>query len=258
MCFLLFFFFLMIRRPPRSTLFPYTTLFRSTTRRGRRGAYLHHDGVNRRVRARRGARLAALTSGGAIPDLGDYRVVLEPTETFVGTLNEDFAIESMPGDIFQLGNTSYLIQKIEAGQVRVVDAHGQPPSIPFWLGEAPGRTPELSEEVSRLRQDIGDRLADPGSAVAWLASAIPGLPEAAARQLVEYLDASKKILGVIPTQQTLVLERFFDEAGGMQLVLHAPFGSRVNRAWGLALRKRFCRSFNFELQAAATEDAIVL
>ena len=229
-----------------------------TTRRGRRGAYLHHDGVNRRVRARRGARLAALTSGGAIPDLGDYRVVLEPTETFVGTLNEDFAIESMPGDIFQLGNTSYLIQKIEAGQVRVVDAHGQPPSIPFWLGEAPGRTPELSEEVSRLRQDIGDRLADPGSAVAWLASAIPGLPEAAARQLVDYLDASKKILGVIPTQQTLVLERFFDEAGGMQLVLHAPFGSRVNRAWGLALRKRFCRSFNFELQAAATEDAIVL
>ena len=229
-----------------------------TTRRGRRGAYLHHDGVNRRVRARRGARLAALTSGGAIPDLGDYRVVLEPTETFVGTLNEDFAIESMPGDIFQLGNTSYLIQKIEAGQVRVVDAHGQPPSIPFWLGEAPGRTPELSEEVSRLRQDIGDRLADPGSAVAWLASAIPGLPEAAARQLVDYLDASKKILGVIPTQQTLVLERFFDEAGGMQLVLHAPFGSRLNRAWGLALRKRFCRSFNFELQAAATEDAIVL
>ncbi len=229
-----------------------------TTRRGRRGAYLHHDGVNRRVRARRGARLAALTSGGAIPDIGDYRVVLEPTETFVGTLNEDFAIESMPGDIFQLGNTSYLIQKIEAGQVRVVDAHGQPPSIPFWLGEAPGRTPELSEEVSRLRQDIGDRLADPGSAVAWLASAIPGLPEAAARQLVDYLDASKKILGVIPTQQTLVLERFFDEAGGMQLVLHAPFGSRLNRAWGLALRKRFCRSFNFELQAAATEDAIVL
>src|SRR5213083_1410853 len=229
-----------------------------TTRRGRRGAYIHHDGVNRRVRARRGARLAALTSGGAIPDLGDYRVVLEPTETFVGTLNEDFAIESMPGDIFQLGNTSYLIQKIEGGQVRVVDAHGQPPSIPFWLGEAPGRTPGLSEEVSRLRQDIGDRLADPGSAVAWLASAISGLPEAAARQLVDYLDASKKILGVIPTQQTLVLERFFDEAGGMQLVLHAPFGSRVNRAWGLALRKRFCRSFNFELQAAATEDAIVL
>src|SRR3989441_4698140 len=137
-------------------------------------------------------------------------------------------------------------------------SHGQPPSIPFWLGEAPGRTPELSEEVSRLRQDIGDRLADPGSAVAWLASAIPGLPEAAARQLVDYLDASKKILGVIPTQQTLVLERFFDEAGGMQLVLHAPFGSRGNRAWGLALRKRFCRSFNFELQAAATEDAVVL
>ena len=229
-----------------------------TTRRGRRGAYVHYDGVNRRLRARRGARLAALTSGGAIPDIGDYRVILEPTETFVGTLNEDFAIESMPGDIFQLGNRSYLIQRIESGQVRVVDAQGQPPSIPFWLGEAPGRTPELSQEVSRLRRDVDGRLADLREATSWLAGAIPGVPEPAARQMVEYLDASKKILGVIPTQETLVLERFFDEAGGMQLVLHAPFGSRVNRAWGLALRKRFCRSFNFELQAAATEDAIVL
>src|SRR6266516_2336742 len=229
-----------------------------TTRRGRRAAYLHYDGVNRRLRARRGARLAALTSGGAIPDIGDYRVILEPTETFVGTLNEDFAIESMPGDIFQLGNRSYLIQKIESGQVRVVDAQGQPPSIPFWLGEAPGRTPELSQEVSRLRRDVGGRLADAREATAWLAGEIPGVPAPAARPMVEYLEASQKILGVIPTQETLVLERFFDEAGGMQLVLHAPFGSRVNRAWGLALRKRFCRSFNFELQAAATEDAIVL
>jgi len=230
-----------------------------TTRRGRRGAYVHYDGVNRRLRARRGARLAAITSGGAIPDVGDYRVILEPTETFVGTLNEDFAIESTPGDIFQLGNTSYLISRIESGQVRVVDARGQPPSIPFWLGEAPGRTRELSEQVSQLREDLSGRLdAEPGEAIGWLATEIAGLPEPAARQMVEYLAASKKILGVIPTQETLVLERFFDEAGGMQLVLHAPFGSRLNRAWGLALRKRFCRSFNFELQAAATEDAIVL
>src|SRR5207249_3732044 len=229
-----------------------------TTRRGRRGAYVHYDGVNRRLRARRGARLAALTSGGAIPDIGDYRVILEPTETFVGTLNEDFAIESMPGDIFQLGNRSYLIQKIESGQVRVVDAQGQPPSIPFWLGEAPGRTPELSQEVSRLRRDVGGRLADAREATAWLAGEIPGVPEPAARQMVEYLEATRVILGTIPTQKCLVLERFFDEAGGMQLVLHAPFGSRINRAWGLALRKRFCRSFNFELQAAATEDAIIL
>src|SRR5207247_890458 len=222
------------------------------------GAYVHYDGVNRRLRARRGARLAALTSGGAIPDIGDYRVILEPTETFVGTLNEDFAIESMPGDIFQLGNRSYLIQKIESGQVRVVDAQGQPPSIPFWLGEAPGRTPELSQEVSRLRRDVGGRLADAREATAWLAGEIPGVPEPAARQMVEYLEASQKILGVIPTQETLVLERFFDEAGGMQLVLHAPFGSRVNRAWGLALRRRFRRRLTFELHAAATEDAIVL
>src|SRR3989454_712525 len=228
-----------------------------TTRRGRRGAYVHYDGVNRRLRGRRGARLAALTSGGAIPDIGDYRVVLEPTETFVGTLNEDFAIESMPGDIFQLGNASYRITRVESGQVRVEDAQGLPPSIPFWGGEAPARTAELSQEVSRLRQEVDARLGDPAAAIGWLCEAT-GIAEPAARQIVEYLAASKRILGVIPTQQTLVLERFFDEAGGMQLVLHAPFGSRVNRAWGLALRKRFCRSFNFELQAAATEDAIVL
>src|SRR5467141_4107199 len=228
-----------------------------TTRRGRRGAYVHYDGVNRRLRARRGARLAALTSGGAIPDIGDYRVILEPTETFVGTLNEDFAIESSSGDIFQLGNASYLILKVESGQVRVADAQGQPPTIPFWLGEAPARTAELSEEVSRLRRDVAARLDDPAAALRWL-SEETGILEAAGRQLVEYLGGTRQILGVVATQQTLVLERFFDEAGGMQLVVHAPFGARINKAWGLALRKRFCRSFNFELQAAATDDAIVL
>src|SRR5712691_8937175 len=228
-----------------------------TTRRGRRSAHIHYDGVNHKLSGRRGARIAAITSGGAIPDLGDYRVILEPTETFVGTLNEDFAIESTPGDIFQLGNTSYQIVKVESGQVRVADAKGQPPTLPFWLGEAPGRTNELSEEVSRLRQDVADRLDDPPAAMQWLADTI-GINEAGARTIVEYLGATRQILGTIPTQQCLVLERFFDEAGGMQLVLHAPFGSRINRAWGLALRKRFCRSFNFELQAAATEDAIIL
>ena len=228
-----------------------------TTRRGRRSAHIHYDGINHKIKGRRGARIAAITSGGAIPDLGDYRVILEPTETFVGTLNEDFAIESMPGDIFQLGNTSYQIVKVESGQVRVADAKGQPPTLPFWVGEAPGRTNELSEEVSRLRQDIADRLDDPAAAIQWLVANV-GLSEPGARLIVEYLAATRQILGTIPTQQCLVLERFFDEAGGMQLVLHAPFGSRINRAWGLALRKRFCRSFNFELQAAATEDAIVL
>ncbi|HTI06656.1 MAG TPA: DEAD/DEAH box helicase [Gemmatimonadales bacterium] len=228
-----------------------------TTRRGRRSAHVHYDGINKKVKGRRGARIAAITSGGAIPDLGDYRVILEPTETFVGTLNEDFAIESQPGDIFQLGNTSYQIMKVESGQVRVADAKGQPPTLPFWLGEAPGRTNELSEEVSRLRQDIADRLDDPAAAIRWLVETI-GMNEAGARTIVEYLAATRVILGTIPTQKCLVLERFFDEAGGMQLVLHAPFGSRINRAWGLALRKRFCRSFNFELQAAATEDAIIL
>src|SRR2546425_802453 len=228
-----------------------------TTRRGRRSAHIHYDGINKKLTGRRGARIAAITSGGAIPDLGDYRVILEPTETFVGTLNEDFAIESTTGDIFQLGNTSYQIVKVESGQVRVADAKGQPPTLPFWLGEAPGRTNELSEEVSRLRQDVADRLDDPPAAMQWLVDTI-GINEAGARTIVEYLGATRQILRTIPTQQCLVLERFFDEAGGMQLVLHAPFGSRINRAWGLALRKRFCRSFNFELQAAATEDAIIL
>ncbi|MGH7538155.1 MAG: DEAD/DEAH box helicase, partial [Gemmatimonadales bacterium] len=228
-----------------------------TTRRGRRAAYIHYDGVNRRLRARRGARLSALTSGGAIPDLGDYRVVLEPTETFVGTLNEDFAIESTPGDIFQLGNASYLILKVESGQVRVADAQGQPPSLPFWLGEAPSRTDELSAEVSRLRREIEPRLGDGPGATRWLVETA-GVAEAAARQMVDYLAATKDVLGVVPSQETLVLERFFDEAGGMQLVVHAPFGARINKAWGLSLRKRFCRSFNFELQAAANDEAIVL
>jgi len=234
-----------------------------STRRGRRSAYLHRDAVNGRLRARAGARLTALTNGGAIPDNADYKVVLEPAGIPVGTLNEDFAVESMTGDIFQLGNASYRILKIEPGVVRVDDAHGAPPSIPFWLGEAPARTDELSAAVSRLRTAIDGRLGAHVSAEslhdtgAWLAEAY-GLSDTAATQITEYLAAAKGVLGTLPTQDTLVFERFFDESGGMQLVIHAPFGGRINRAWGLALRKRFCRQFNFELQAAATEDAIVL
>ena len=227
------------------------------SQRGRRGAYLHRDAINRRLRPRRAARISAITSGGAIPENADYRVLLEPSETYVGSLNEDFAVESMAGDIFQLGNTSWRILRIERGTVRVADAAGEPPSIPFWFGEAPARSHELSGAVSRLRREVDGRLPDREATAAWVAT-LPGVPPAAARQLVEYLAETKHLLGVIPTDQTLVLERFFDEAGGMQLVLHAPFGSRVNRAWGLALRKRFCRSFNFELQAAATEDAVLL
>ncbi len=227
------------------------------TQRGRRGAYLHRDAVQGRLRARRVARISAITSGGAIPDNADYRVLLEPSETYLGSVNEDFAIETMAGDIFQLGNASWRILRIERGTVRVADAAGEPPSIPFWFGEAPARSPELSAAVSRLRRDVGNRLEDREAAERWLGAG-GGVPEAAACQLVEYIANTKHLLGVVPTDETLVLERFFDEAGGMQLVLHAPFGSRVNRAWGLALRKRFCRSFNFELQAAATEDCILL
>ena len=231
-----------------------------STRRGRRGALIHHDAVNHVLRGRRGARLTALTSGGTIPDTADYRVILEPEDQPIGTVNEDFAVESMAGDIFQLGNASYRILRVERGVVRVEDAHGLPPTIPFWLGEAPGRSDELSLSVSRLRAEIAARLAaDPAgdSALRWLVEEL-GIDEPAAVQLVEYLAAAHAALGCLPTQDTVVLERFFDEAGGMQLVIHSPFGSRLNRAWGLALRKRFCRKFNFELQAAATEDNIVL
>ncbi|HZI84022.1 MAG TPA: ATP-dependent DNA helicase, partial [Casimicrobiaceae bacterium] len=218
--------------------------------------YLHRDAVNKVLRGRRGARLTAITSGGAIPDTADYDVVLEPTSQLVGTVNEDFAIESLAGDIFQLGNASYRILRVEAGRVRVEDAKGQPPNIPFWLGEAPGRTDELSNAVSRLREGIVARL-DEGIGADALAREL-SFGASASGQLVDYLAAARSALGVVPTRTTIVLERFFDESGGMQLVIHSPFGSRINRAWGLALRKRFCRKFNFELQAAATEDAIVL
>ena len=231
-----------------------------TTRRGRRGALIHRDAVNGVLRGRRGARTTALTSGGTIPGTADYQVLLEPDNQTIGTVNEDFAVESMAGDIFQLGNTSYRIQRVERGTVRVEDAKGQPPNIPFWLGEAPGRTDALSTAVSRLRAEIGARLrSDPSgsSARRWLTEQV-GVAAAAGDQLVDYLAASASALGAMPTQDTIVIERFFDEAGGMQLVIHSPFGSRLNRAWGLALRKRFCRTFNFELQAAATEDNIVL
>ena len=265
-----------------------------STKRGRRSAYLHHDAVNHRLRGRRGARLAAITSGGAIPDTADYAVVLEPSDLVIGSVNEDFAIESLQGDIFQLGNTSWRVLRVEQGKVRVEDAHGQPPSIPFWLGEAPARTHELSVSVSRLREEIAKRVVvdapqgsvgamDPpaiavstdniddeaqnhndsslhqaiGSAIDWLTEEVD-ISRPAAEQIVEYLAGAKIVLGVMPSQDNLVLERFFDDSGSMQLVLHSPFGSRLNRAWALALRKRFCRKFNFELQAAATEDAIVL
>jgi ATP-dependent Lhr-like helicase len=229
------------------------------TGRGRRAAWVRRDRVNRVLSGRRGARLAALTSGGAIPEQGDYKVVAEPDGATVGTVNEDWAVESMAGDVFLLGTHSWRIRRVEPGVVRVSDAEGAPPSIPFWLGEAPARTDELSEEVSRLRQGVAERLAvgSPERARAWVAAA-SGLGAQAADQLVSYLEAGRAQLGLLPTARDLVLERFFDETGGMQLVVHCPLGARVNRALGLALRKRFCVSFDFELQAAASDDAVAL
>jgi len=271
---------------------PYATLTRAdfdavvdmlsegiATSRGRAGALLHRDGVHRRLRGRRGARLGALTSGGAIPDTASYEVVLDPEGTLVGSLDEDFAIESMAGDIILLGNNSWRIRRVESGRVRVEDARGAPPTIPFWLGEGPARTRELSSEVADLRQGVTgpQGVQGPATPTRSIEDAHggggggggrppalpdplgdPALPERARQLIRDYLVAGRAVLGAVPTQRLVIAERFFDEAGGMQLVLHAPFGGRINRAWGTALRKRFCRSFDFELQAAATDDGLVL
>lgn len=230
-------------------------------RQGIRSAYLHRDAVTHTLRGRRGARLTAVTSGGTIPDNADYSVLLEPQGLNIGSVNEDFAVESIAGDIFQLGNTSYRILRVDAGKVRVEDAHGQPPTIPFWLGEAPGRSHELSAAVARLQGHLDSLLgATPGdlsTASTWLTQTL-GLNRASAEQILDYLARARQALSALPSQDTLIMERFFDASGGTQLIIHTPFGSRINRAWGLALRKRFCRTFNFELQAAASENAIVL
>jgi ATP-dependent Lhr-like helicase len=262
--------------------YPYRNLSRETfdalihmlsdgiaSRRGRYGAYLHYDQVNGRLRARRGSRLAAITSGGAIPETALYTVVAEPEGMMVGTLDEDFAVESLAGDVVLLGNTSWRIRRIESrtGRVIVEDAHGAPPGVPFWLGEAPARTAELSAQVADLRKEISVRLPNVSpvgfsptqplvaETITWLKEEC-GLEDAAAEQLVEYVLQGRAVLGDVPTQDTVIAERFFDEGGGMQLIIHAPFGGRINKAWGLALRKRFCRSFNFELQAAATDNGL--
>jgi ATP-dependent Lhr-like helicase len=239
------------------------------SKRGRYGAYLHRDQVNRKLRARRGSRLAAITSGGAIPETALFTVVAEPEGIVVGTLDEDFAVESSAGDIMLLGNTSWRIRRVEGktGRVLVEDAHGVPPTVPFWRGEAPARTQELSAKVAELRQEISDRLANTSpigvsqsipevaATVAWLKEEC-GLDDSAAEQAVEYILQGRAVLGAVPTQKVIIAERFFDEGGGMQLIIHAPFGGRINKAWGLSLRKRFCRGFNFELQAAATDNGL--
>jgi ATP-dependent helicase Lhr and Lhr-like helicase len=262
--------------------YPYRSLERKTfneilemlsegiaARRGRYGAYLHRDRVNNKLRARRGARLAAITSGGAIPDNSLYTVVAEPDQVVVGTVDEDFAVESNRGDIMLLGSTSWMIHRIETnnGRMLVQDAHGAPPSVPFWRGEAPARTHELSLHVGELRQKISEMLPhtspvgfsatqpEVAACVSWLKEEC-GLDDSGAEQAIEYILQGRAVLGAVPTQDTVIAERFFDEGGGMQLVIHAPFGGRINKAWGLSLRKRFCRGFNFELQAAATDDGL--
>ena len=237
-----------------------------TTRRGRRAALLYHDVVNQKIRARKSTRHIAIMSGGAIPEVYDYRVLVEPDDVFIGTVNEDFAIDSHAGSIFQLGNNSWRVIKVQQGILRVADAQGQPPSMPFWVGEAPSRSEEMCVAVSELRTRVAALLPGPDeprredeydAAIALLIEQYQ-VSRSVAEQIARYIGEGKRALGVVPTVDTLVLERFFDESGGMQLILHAPLGGRVNRAWGLALRKKFCQNFNFELQAAATEEGIIL
>ena len=262
--------------------YPYRNLIRETfdsilemlsegiaARRGRNGAYVHRDRVNGKLRARRGARLAAITSGGAIPDNSLYTVVAQPDGVVVGTVDEDFAVESNRGDIMLLGNTSWMIHRVEtnSGRMLVQDAHGAPPTVPFWRGEAPARTQELSAHVGELREKISEMLPqtspvgfsatqpDVASAVDFLKEEC-SLDDSGAEQMIEYVLQGRAVLGAVPTQKTIIAERFFDEGGGMQLVIHAPFGGRINKAWGLSLRKRFCVGFNFELQAAATDNGL--
>jgi ATP-dependent Lhr-like helicase len=235
-------------------------------RRGRLAAWLHRDRVNRRVQGRRGARLGALTNAGAIPENALYAVVALPEGATVGTVDEDFAVESLSGDVFLLGNHSWRIRRIEKARVLVEDAGGAAPNVPFWRGEAPARTAELSAQVAELRQAIAERVppgahpresAEARSVIAWLAAEC-GLDASGSEQAIEYIVTGRAALGAVPASDTIVAERFFDEGGGMQLVIHAPLGGRINKAWGLALRKRFCRSFNFELQAAATDNGLLL
>jgi ATP-dependent Lhr-like helicase len=226
-------------------------------RLGRSAAFLHHDRIHGVLRGRRGARIAALTNGGAIPDSADYEVISDPDGTHLGSVTEDFAVESVAGDVFLLGNSSWRIRRVERGKVRVEDAHGLAPSVPFWLGEAPSRTRELSQAVSDVRSGIEERLGHADACIAWLQDAA-GLPAAGAEQALRYITEGRRVLGSVPTMERVAAERFFDESGGMQLVVHSLWGARINRAWGLALRQRFCRSFDFELQASATDDGIVL
>lgn len=231
------------------------------TRRGRPSAHLHWDRVNRLIRGRRGAHLFALQNGGTIPEPGDYEVVSEPDEVVLGRLDEEFVVESSPGDVFLLGSTAWRMRRVAGGRAYVVDAGGAPPTVPSWAGEAPGRTFELSQAVAALRGEL-ERCFTTGeptaAALEQRLQAECGLSAEAARQLRDYLLAARRALGQLPTQEVLIAERFFDEGGGMQLVLHMPFGARQNRAFGLALRKKFCRAFNFELQAAATDDGVLL
>ena len=227
---------------------------------GRAPPLVHRDRINGVLRGRRAARLTAILNGGTIPETGDYNVIAEPDDTLVGTVNEDFAIESFAGDIFLLGTTSWQILRVEQSTVRVRDARGAPPTIPFWLGEAPGRTIELSEEVGQLRRDIAGGLDGDREALRARLIEECAVDELGAQQMIDYIRATRDGLGigVIPSDTDVVFERFFDDSGGQQLVVHAPFGQRINRAWGLALRKRFCVNFDFELQASANDDAMLL
>jgi ATP-dependent helicase Lhr and Lhr-like helicase len=178
-----------------------------------------------------------LLNAGTIPEWFEYEVHDAATGRRLGRLDEEFAFESSPGQIMQLGGQNWCIVRITTGRVEVEAAEDQVPNMPFWFGEGPGRSRALSRQVHNLCRDSHNQLDD---------------------QLRAYLEDSRAILGKLPGRNCIVLERFFDPGGDQHLVIHSLFGARLNRAWGLALRKRFCRNFNFELQAAAVDNGLLI
>src|SRR6266478_436795 len=213
------------------------------------------DRVNDRLHARRGSRFLALTSGGTIPDNGLYDVFVAETDLKVGTLDEEFVTESLPGDVFLLGSHSWKIVKVRADRVLVEDAQGMSPTIPFWKGEHPSRSWELGLAVGRLRRDAAERLDAPDFAT-WAAQAC-GLDARAASAMKAWLVMAGEVLDGVPDDQGIVVESFSDEMGGRHAMIHSVFGMRVNGAWGMVLKEKLRRA-GLVAEASHVDDGILL
>jgi ATP-dependent helicase Lhr and Lhr-like helicase len=214
------------------------------------------DRVNDRLHARRGSRFLALTAGGTIPDAGLLDVYVAETDLKVGTLDEEFVTESLPGDVFLLGSHAWRIAKVRADRVLVEDAQGMSPTIPFWKGEHPSRSWDLGLAVGRLRRDAADRLDAPDFE-AWAARET-GLDPRAARAMHAWLVKAGEVLQGVADDQGIVVESFSDEMGGRHAMIHSVFGMRINGAWGMALREQVRRRFGLLVEASHVDDGILL